>query len=590
MLSSIALIYIRIISEEGTHRNQGTSDMTKQITIYIVICFLTSCGGEHQTIAQKDQGILPDTLYLFEGEHRFIEIDSNLNIKDLEIISEIPPFYQLIDDSVFIVAPNVDENTTLDLTFQISLANGTMREEDTKLEIKMVDESIPSTLPRPYPFASTLGKYEEVQLDSEGVPLSIYNGQQTYLPAYIAAYAYDHYRDFYFHQKAESKEKFLTVARWLKNNCVYTPHGFCSFRYFIQNDYYEVYDDWTSAMAQGQALTSLVAASILTEDKSFLDVAYDALSAFNYLARDKGVSSFRDELIWYEEYASEDMNSGVLNGFLFAMAGIHHFSNTFPGNTLATQLVANGMSVLESELFKFDMQFTSHYNVNFNSDKPNQIASAMGSAFDAYHELHIYQLAWLADKGLSAVVESFFRKFLQYDFGGLKLGQLTGSSFRKKILSIVGSNPVDPEKYGFANLTDENWTYGRYWSSRASSANLDVTLNEDVLETDVLNKLVLVFLDESQVPNTIEISSLDDSLNPTEPQIYSLASDEIVSTQIFQVSNYRSVVKTITLDYPVVTNKIRVNFSNSGIIALREINFLYERRSLESALKDILGD
>jgi hypothetical protein len=33
-----------------------------------------------------------------------------------------------------------------------------------------------------------------------------------------------------------------------------------------------------------------------------------------------------------------------------------------------------------------------------------------------------------------------------------------------------------------------------------------------------------------------------------------------------------------------------VNFSNSGIIALREINFLYERRSLESALKDILGD
>ena len=111
-----------------------------------------------------------------------------------------------------------------------------------------------------------------------------------------------------------------------------------------------------------------------------------------------------------------------------------------------------------------------------------------------------------------------------------------------------------------------------------------------MLETDVLNKLVLVFLDESQVPNTIEISSLDDSLNPTEPQIYSLASDEIVSTQIFQVSNYRSVVKTITLDYPVVTNKIRVNFSNSGIIALREINFLYERRSLESALKDILGD
>ena len=64
-------------------------------------------------------------------------------------------------------------------------------------------------------------------------------------------------------------------------------------------------------------------------------------------------------------------------------------------------------------------------------------------------------------------------------------------------------------------------------------------------------------------------------------------SDAGVSTQIFQVSNFQSVVKIIEINYPVSSTKIRIDFNNSGIIALREINVFYQRTSLAQLMQEV---
>lgn len=563
------------------------------LLIFFVSVLVTNCGegpakeGVFEANVGVDPGYIEDNLYFSEGEYRFIKPKNASFVKHIDIGSDSVIFAKFVNGQLYIVAPNIDQITEINLEFTIELNDGTSLREQTKLEITPINLNIPETRPLPYAFASTIGAYDDVSLDSNGVPLYNYKGEITYHPAYIAAYAYNHYRDYYYYENESSKKKFLDASMWLRDQCVYTTYGFCSYRYFIENEYYEVYSDWTSAMAQGQALSSLIAASYLTNDTSYLDVAYDALSAFGYLAKDKGVMSFRSDLLWFEEYVSETLDSGVLNGFLFAMAGINHLLINFPEISLASEFFDNGVSVLESEIDQFDMHFTSHYNVNLDSDKVDQIASAMGSGFDAYHELHIAQLAWMLEKTSSKIIQQMYSKFIMYDFGPLHLGQLSGTGFMKKFNAVDGSPPINSD-YGLGRLTDENWTYGAYWSTKVNSAHLEIVLNEDVLETDFLTHLVLVFLDESQVPPSIEIQSLGEDGSSGDKQSYSMT-DAGVSTQIFQVANFQSVVKIIEINYPVSSTKIRIGLNNSGIIALREINVFYERTSLAERMQEIFG-
>ena len=294
----------------------------KILLAFVASVLVSSCGGGSakggvlEISATVDPGYIEDNLYFLEGEYRFIKPKNASLVKHIDIGSDSVIFTKFVNGQVYIVAPNIDQITEINLEFTIELNDGTSLTEQTKLEISPINLNIPETRPLPYAFASSIGAYDAVSLDSNGVPLYNYKGEITYHPAYIAAYAYNHYRDYYYHENESSKKKFLDASMWLRDQCVYTTYGFCSYRYFnIENEYYEVYSDWTSAMAQGQALSSLIAASYLTDDSSYLDVAYDALSAFGYLAKDKGVMSFRSDLLWFEEYASETLDSGVLNSF-----------------------------------------------------------------------------------------------------------------------------------------------------------------------------------------------------------------------------------------------------------------------------------
>jgi hypothetical protein len=54
-----------------------------------------------------------------------------------------------------------------------------------------------------------------------------------------------------------------------------------------------------------------------------------------------------------------------------------------------------------------------------------------------------------------------------------------------------------------------------------------------------------------------------------------------------QTSNYTSVTLTIPVDKAVETENIRLYFQGGGIIALRELNILYERVRLQNIIMNV---
>ena len=85
---------------------------------------------------------------------------------------------------------------------------------------------------------------------------------------------------------------------------------------------------WVSALIQGQGIRAVIKAYTLTENEKYFAAAKYALGAFSIPIRDGGVLSIdeNDNDWWYEEYACvHSKPSGVLNGFISALLGIHDF-------------------------------------------------------------------------------------------------------------------------------------------------------------------------------------------------------------------------------------------------------------------------
>lgn len=551
---------------------------------------LSACGGNSNDVSAQTTSLnppsadyFPDSLTIIEGQMAEMIYDGvyHVSIAQSEPNTATVLFFSYkYDNALRIIAPNVHQDTVVDVTVSFRDPQGNDTQEEVQLTFAKHSLNISESLDMFYSFAGGSAIYDDVYLDPAGVPLVFTQGDYQYIPTHIAAYAYSYHYDYFANGNEGSLDKFLTVAQWLKDNCVYTEYGFCTHRYAIENAYYEVYDDWPSAMAQGQAMFVLLAAGYYTQDITYIETAYDMLSAFGYFSEQKGLSSMRDGKLWYEEYASETIDSGVLNGFLFAMAGIYSFDRLYPEVDLAGKLFEQGIDVLVQQLPLYDMGFSTFYNVVQDADRENLISSAMAGSIDGYHELHVYQLAWVYAQTQHPMVYEYLLRYLAYDFGRLDvLGSRT--DFDKFV--AVNASREAVSGYGAERLTDKNWTYGRYWSSLEPNAQIELTVNEDVLDTDRIDSVVLVFLSEASIPETLNVYFVDEQGESSFAGTFGVLSDgEILRT--VQVGDDTAVVVKTELNLPVVSNRITLQFDNADLIALREINVLYDRVELAQYL------
>ncbi|XP_076472652.1 D-glucuronyl C5-epimerase-like [Babylonia areolata] len=149
---------------------------------------------------------------------------------------------------------------------------------------------------------------------------------------------------------------------------------------------------WYSAMAQGQAMSLLVRAYLVTSDPRYLTSAVNAMKLFEISSEQGGVlAKFLDKYDWYEEYPTTP-SSFVLNGFIYALLGLYDLKETAQGEpgAAAGQLYRAGIRSLKAMLLMFDTGSDTFYDLRHLSSglEPNR------ARWD-YHTTHINQLLQL---------------------------------------------------------------------------------------------------------------------------------------------------------------------------------------------------
>ncbi|XP_061671344.1 D-glucuronyl C5-epimerase B-like isoform X1 [Syngnathoides biaculeatus] len=168
---------------------------------------------------------------------------------------------------------------------------------------------------------------------------------------------------------------------------------------------------WYSAMAQGQAMSTLVRAYLLTKDQTYLNAALKGVGPYKVPSAQHGVKAvFMNKYDWYEEYPTSP-SSFVLNGFIYSLLGLYDLSET-AGEKLgkeAGQLFSSGMESLKAMLPLFDTGSGSIYDL-----RHFMLGTAPNLARWDYHTTHINQLQLLASIDNSPIFKDVLKRWKSY--------------------------------------------------------------------------------------------------------------------------------------------------------------------------------
>ncbi|NXB51385.1 GLCE epimerase, partial [Leucopsar rothschildi] len=172
---------------------------------------------------------------------------------------------------------------------------------------------------------------------------------------------------------------------------------------------------WYSAMAQGQAMSTLVRAYQLTKEPAFLGAALRATAPFKLPAEQRGVKAvFMNRHEWYEEYPTTP-SSFVLNGFMYSLIGLYDLKET-AGEKLGKEarlLYERGMESLKAMLPLFDTGSGSVYDL-----RHFMLGTAPNLARWDYHTTHINQLQLLSSIDDAPLFRDFLKRWKSYLRGG----------------------------------------------------------------------------------------------------------------------------------------------------------------------------
>lgn len=215
----------------------------------------------------------------------------------------------------------------------------------------------------------------------------------------------EHHEDIYL-------RKFWNCVRWAIDNQEENG-GWNSFG--RQND-----KEPFSAMAQGEGISLLVRAFILTQDQLYFDCASKALKFLLKPREEGGVCEKSDSELLLYEFTFYPL---VLNGWIFAAWGIFDFFKISRDLEIG-RLWQLSIKSIKEKLPEFDCGYWSKYNIQ------NIIASPF------YHKLHVAQLNVM----YKLTGEKEFKKYAirwqkQYDNVFFKMGAFIYKAYQKVILN-----------------------------------------------------------------------------------------------------------------------------------------------------------
>ncbi|XP_057185938.1 glucuronic acid epimerase a [Triplophysa rosa] len=172
---------------------------------------------------------------------------------------------------------------------------------------------------------------------------------------------------------------------------------------------------WYSAMAQGQAMSTLVRAYLVTHNPAYLSAALRATSPFKKTSEQRGVkAAFMNKYDWYEEYPTTP-SSFVLNGFIYSLIGLYDVAET-AGNKLGREagvLFSQGLESLKAMLPLFDTGYGTVYDLRHFT-----LGVAPNLARWDYHTTHINQLQLLSSIDSAPIFRDYVKRWKTYLKGG----------------------------------------------------------------------------------------------------------------------------------------------------------------------------
>lgn len=153
-----------------------------------------------------------------------------------------------------------------------------------------------------------------------------------------------------------------------------------------------------SSMAQGEGISMLIRAHILTGDEKFLDAIYKAKDFMLRSIEDGGTTEYIGE----DVFLYEDTNKPIiLNGWIFSLWGLYDYCKYSKDET--TQLLLEKtLASLKRKLPDFDIKYWSKY------EDGKHICSPF------YHKLHIAQLRVMYDLFGDQIYLDYANKWEKY--------------------------------------------------------------------------------------------------------------------------------------------------------------------------------
>ena len=248
-----------------------------------------------------------------------------------------------------------------------------------------------------------------ILIDEAGVPLydygytgGVYIGVQRN-PVTVSQQAF-HYWDEFQKGDERSKKLFLNCTDWLVDNAVLYDN-YSVWEYNFPWPSRNLTPPWISGMAQGQGIQALVKAYNITGDQKYLKIANSSLLSFFVEVKNGGVT-YKDPETggwWYEECPNPgNPNDRILNGFIFALLGIHEYYER-TGNKDAKYLFDKGIIELKNHLSDYDTGEWTYYDQVGNN------------ASIGYHHIHVKQLAQLYEITHDSVFKEYYQKWKSYE-------------------------------------------------------------------------------------------------------------------------------------------------------------------------------
>lgn len=200
------------------------------------------------------------------------------------------------------------------------------------------------------------------KIDDNGIPLFSFRKEEYfYHPIVICQYALGIYEQLYkSNYKNEMLGKmFLNQAEWLLRNKTLLEIGTVwSMNFDI--DEYGLYKPWYSVLTQGEAVSVLTRAFLLTKKNEFLQSAEDAIKMFDTPVSEGGLMNYFNGNLVFEEYPSTKRTVAVLNGFIFSLFGLYDLI-LLNNSPRASELFYKGILSLKKLLPFYDTGYWCRY-------------------------------------------------------------------------------------------------------------------------------------------------------------------------------------------------------------------------------------